>query len=591
MTRRHQLRADDRASIVGRLEELVRAGSGEDPFEEVFKLVLARLHDERHPAARPLFCPGATAEDTRALVDALLRAADRRWPEVLPEPRSRLSPGHLDACVRALAPFRLDGGGLEVLDGLFERLVSTSWKGQKGQFFTPRHVVEACIRVVEPGPGERVVDPACGSGGFLFHARRRGAAVTGLEFDPRAARVARALLLVAGEPRPDIRCGDSLRGSADLDGSFDVVLSNPPFAGELREPALLGAYEVAAGHRRIERDALFVERCVRLLRPGGRFAIVLPHNKVGGRRWGGLRRWLLRHARVDCVLGLPRDTFQPHTGQKTVVVFGARRARPLDVPGGEPVRFLVSERPGKDRRGGLVLRPGADPDGSAWERLDHDLETLVDAARSGAGAPVVPAEPALPLAPERHDPRRSLGEGVRLGDLAALATDTVRPGAPGRFLVLDTRHAVEGCVQIRKPPMSGDELGSTKRLVRPGDLLVSRLRPYLRQVAWVDPEVVPDGATLACSTEFYVLRPRGGDSLAFLVPLLLGDAVQAALAAAQEGGHHPRVPRDALLELRVPHAALASRAEGSRAVLAAIDAIRNGLGAMAALVDGRADGD
>ena len=102
---------------------------------------------------------------------------------------------------------------------------------------------------------------------------------------------------------------------------------------------------------------------------------------------------------------------------------------------------------------------------------------------------------------------------------------------------------------------------SAKKRVRPGDLLVSRLRPYLRQIAFVHPALraecgrrdgVLDG----------VLRPvaeASGESLAFLLPWLLGEETQAILAAAQEGGHHPRVPRETLLALRVPASRVRAR--------------------------------
>jgi hypothetical protein len=128
-------------------------------------------------------------------------------------------------------------------------------------------------------------------------------------------------------------------------------------------------------------------------------------------------------------------------------------------------------------------------------------------------------------------------------------------------------------------------------VVRPGDLLVSRLRPYLRQVALVHPRAVAEhpGRSIVCSPEFYVLAsPEPGGSLAYLVPFLLGPHTQAVLAAGQEGGHHPRVPRATLFGLRVPAPVVAARAASSAHLLAALDAAHASLSAWRRAVTPRA---
>lgn len=155
----------------------------------------------------------------------------------------------------------------------------------------------------------------------------------------------------------------------------------------------------------------------------------------------------------------------------------------------------------------------------------------------------------LVLAPERFDPRRSPGAGAqgrRLDELVELRADhrtarAFRPDEP--VLVLDTSHAFEGVVLLRHQPIEARALGSAKRQLRPGDVIVSRLRPYLRQVAFVDEglfALAPGGNAVCGSSEFFVLRDRDGFPAAALLPFLLAATVQAALAAGQEGGHHPR---------------------------------------------------
>jgi hypothetical protein len=98
-------------------------------------------------------------------------------------------------------------------------------------------------------------------------------------------------------------------------------------------------------------------------------------------------------------------------------------------------------------------------------------------------------------------------------------------------------------------------MGSAKRRVQAGDVIISRLRPYLRQVALIDEalfQLCRRGNAVAASTEFFILRGRAGVDAAGLVPFLLSQPVQAALAAGQEGGHHPRFCKELLQSLPVP---------------------------------------
>jgi len=174
------------------------------------------------------------------------------------------------------------------------------------------------------------------------------------------------------------------------------------------------------------------------------------------------------------------------------------------------------------------------------------------------------------LAPERYDPRRELDAGsveiVPLGEIVKTVRKTIQPSEHvGLSLILDTSDAREGIVIARKSPTT--EIGSTKKITEPGDVIISRLRPYLRQIAYVD-DAIPNAthSTITCSTEFYVLRSPNRESIAFLVPFLLAHQVQRVLAASQEGGHHPRFDEQTLVTLPVPKALLSCRKEVSDGV-------------------------
>ena len=420
MAKRHTNKIGDLESLFLRLEELVLANSGEDEFEEVFKLLIAKLWDEKNSAGSR-FSAKVSETETFAMVSELLSEAEKGWSGIL-EPGSKplLTPEHLQVCVEALAPHSLADEAFEIMDGLFEFLVAKGSKGAKGQYFTPRHVVELCVKMLKPGPDETVLDPACGSGGFLVHvfnhirnvhglskkalAEYCATKLWGFDIDSRAVRVAKALLVLAGDGSSNIirlnslltpEMTSQLSITADPLGSmlsaedvcrsrlrhhkgFDVILTNPPFAGEVRENQILSGYDLARGKSRVERDILFVERCVDLLRPGGRLAIVLPHNKFAMANLAYTREWLFKKAKILAVVGLGRNTFLPHTHQKASVLFVQRYSTSERPSVEHQIFFGISERDGKNSKGQFVYKSD-DEDKSAWDRVDHDFEEIIAA--------------------------------------------------------------------------------------------------------------------------------------------------------------------------------------------------------------------
>ena len=162
--------------IVQDLEELVLADSGKDEFNEIFKLIFAKIWDEREAQENRKdkvveFRKALDPDITYDRINALFHKACEEWPGIFRDGEDiELTKRHLQVCVGPIEGVRLLGSNLRVMDDAFEYLVPTEAKKKKGQFFTPRHVVEMCVRMLNPMPNEYVMDPACGSGGFLLHA-------------------------------------------------------------------------------------------------------------------------------------------------------------------------------------------------------------------------------------------------------------------------------------------------------------------------------------------------------------------------------------------------------------------------------------
>jgi type I restriction enzyme M protein len=373
--------------IIQDLEELVLANAGVDEFNEIFKIIFAKLYDEMQATDRAdeevEFRKSEDPARTYATVQFLFESAMYEWPGIFDDGEQiKLTPHHLQVVVGPIERIRLLGANMRVMDDAFEYLMPNVAKKKNGQFFTPRYVIDMCVKMLAPKRKEYVIDPACGSAGFLVHtmeivmpaaaasekARRKyeyaARYVWGIDFDERSTKVARALMLIAGDGRSHVFRANSLdprewftsnegesmraalRGENLLakkpsaskvvdaaeaweyfrDLKFDVVLTNPPFAGEIRDKELLRRYTLAERalakkRSKEERDVLFIERCVQIVKPGGRIAIVLPQGKVNNATLGYIRDWLIARARLLAVVSLHANTFKPHTGTKTSVLF------------------------------------------------------------------------------------------------------------------------------------------------------------------------------------------------------------------------------------------------------------------------------
>lgn len=370
---------------VARIEHMILSHTGQDVFEEVLKLLFAKLYDEVSNTDRLRFRPLGTAEETSEVVNRLFAEAKSVWPGVLPtEHRLQLPVTTTHEAVVELYRLSLTNSSLSILDAVLERLLTRAAKGAMGQYFTPRNVVACCVDVLAPGPEELVLDPACGSGGFLVAAiqhglqTKRGLPITlGIDFDTKAFQVAQLMSAIVGENRVTLSRRNSLdRSAQDLDGDsrldllvgefanlqVDVVLTNPPFGGEITDPAILYQYQGSIGQgrgnkgRKTSRELVFIERCIQLLRPGGRAAIVVPQGVTANASLRSFREWILDTCHLLGVVGLHPYTFLPHTGVKASVMFLERRTK--SVQSDEQVFFAISEQPGKDSSGRFLAEDG-----------------------------------------------------------------------------------------------------------------------------------------------------------------------------------------------------------------------------------------
>ena len=281
----------DFLSILKECEDHIKAHEGTSVFEEVFKLVFAKLYDERrnlkNDQSAASFRIGVFEgpEEARARISKLFHDAKDQWHGVFDSGEDiKLTDETLSFCVSALQNTYLLKSDADVLGAAFEVMINPSMKGDKGQYFTPRHVVRMCMEVLQPRDTETLLDPACGSGGFLVAAmdcvfqkireerddendimeNQKDYAsnnIFGIDYDRLIAKVAKAYMLIWGDGRANIAVADALNETnwndetvaKFLDGrgrkkrlrQFDIVATNPPFAGDISAEDTLSKYEVA----------------------------------------------------------------------------------------------------------------------------------------------------------------------------------------------------------------------------------------------------------------------------------------------------------------------------------------------------------
>jgi len=460
-----------------------------------------------------------------------LGVAPDLWPEGPDAPES----ARLDRL--PLSP-ELDLFGLA-----YERFFSDLWKGERGQYFTPRPLVELVADLAALRPGDRVLDPTCGSGGFLVAALARGAQVDGVEVDPDLAALARLnVALHGGEPRAVVAA--DFFAAPDDGERWDAILANPPFSVEVSDPAVLARYGLAAGRQRVGSDILFVEAALARLRPGGRLVTVLPYTVLSGAPFAAARAWVDDVAVREAVVSLPEGMFRPFGGTPTRACVVALRKRPAAV---RPMLAAIVEHPGYDPRRQVFRR--TEPDELVGLRMHLRGAAYGKAARV-PGAGWIPEETLRDSGIAPHVPVFALSDQA----------DLVRGGGtvdPTRDVtVVDFADVDKGTGEVVDARV---EPGATCEGVafEEGDLLFGRMRPELNNVVLARrprPGLPP---RMAGSGEWVRLRPRAQRS--FLL-LALRSRFAREQVVVTGGQTRPRARVEDIAGLKLPDPGPAARA-------------------------------
>ncbi|GAA2847505.1 N-6 DNA methylase [Microbacterium arabinogalactanolyticum] len=422
---------------------------------DMVRILLAKIQDESSPGEYPAFyisqeeyetTEGREAASTR--VRDLFEAFAERHREVFPEgEKIEVPDAAIAEVITVLQPWTLvvgyqDADDWDVMGAAYEQYTHQNLKRQRGQFFTNRLIVSAMVKIADPKVGEKVLDPAGGSGGFVTAAFRyiRQAVLDSTlpgspqrerqldnakndiflsEITPRLVKLAKTAMLLNGDGHAGMTRGNSLGPYEQLDpwiqsrcsrGVPKVILSNPPFAGQgesrISDPQILTQYETAKREvvskvtgvpstelmAQQSPELLFFERALDWLADGGRMGIVLPKAFLDTTLALRARELLFEYAYLDGVITLHKDSFQPDTGVRTCIVFltkktSEQRQQPDD---DYDIFMAVSQKVGQTSEGVPIFVIG--DDGTPTTEIDHDLDDIVDDFKALKSGDLVPSQ-------------------------------------------------------------------------------------------------------------------------------------------------------------------------------------------------------
>lgn len=380
----------------------------EELAKELINLIFCKIYDEKFTKQNDIvtFRIGLN-EDLKTVEGRILNIFNKlksTYEEVIDVSDSiKLDKEAIAYVVGELQNYSLLDSQRDVIAEAFETFIGYALKGAQGQFFTPRNIVKLLVEITSPKPDELVIDPACGSGGFLVEslkhmwsslenqAKDYGWSETvlneekmatamqkirGIEKDNFLSKVTKAYMIIIGDGKGGIHCEDSLEQRKEWQektkqnislNQFDVLLTNPPFGKDIKiiGEAKLDQYNLAYQWKKennifIKTDKLkteevpqilFIERSLQLLKDGGRMAIVLPETFFHAPKSRYVLNFMLKNNNLTWVIDLPHNTFRPHNNAKCLAVIIEKNTQQQD-----KINMAVIEEMGHDHQGKEIYR-------------------------------------------------------------------------------------------------------------------------------------------------------------------------------------------------------------------------------------------
>jgi len=386
--------------------------------KQIINLLFCKIYDEIYTGSNEIVGFRAGVEEDKEVVKQriidLFDQVKKRYKDVFEkEDGIDLNAESIVFFVGQIQELCISESERDVIGDAFEVFVSQALKGDEGQFFTPRNVIKMIVEIIDPDEDSMIIDPSCGTGGFLIESlryvwnkveengKRMGwsqkrideekqyiatSNFRGIDKDSFVAKVTKAYMAIIGDGRGGVFCENSLEKPSEWShkckdkidiGKFNVVLTNPPFGSKIpiKEEKILKQYGL--GHKwKFEKkkniwehqnvlnnkgakkgvppQILFIERCTQLLKIGGKMGIVLPDGIYGNDQLGYIRQFLKDNFKILAIIDVPKETFQPNTSTKTTILIGEKKKPEEVIDDAHQVFMAICETCGHDRRGNLT---------------------------------------------------------------------------------------------------------------------------------------------------------------------------------------------------------------------------------------------
>jgi type I restriction enzyme M protein len=389
-------------------------------FHEIVKLLVIKLYDEQN-TTNGILQFGITSSEYRSLlankpssfevrINKLFNTVRNKYQSLFSDDSLKIKPLTLGYIVGRLQNVNLTQTPRDVKGEAFQKFVYRHQRGDRGEFFTPYPIVRLAVEMIAPKPTERIIDPACGSGSFLIqtisYVCRNNSNIDkrdyiqkhiyGIEFNSDVALSAMVRLAFEGGAGTEIICANALLENEQFNNTFDVVLTNPPFGskGKVEDQRILKSYQLARKCNKTQNEdwevtrnvlsgqspeILFIEKCLKLLGPGGRMAIVLPDGLLQNISNSHIRFWIRSQAKVLGIVSIPQEAFVPYgTGIKTSLLL--LQKLPADIG---KVFMARIQKIGYDVKGQPIYKHNSDGKlirtSSGQPIADDDIDEVVNA--------------------------------------------------------------------------------------------------------------------------------------------------------------------------------------------------------------------
>ncbi len=371
-----------------------------EAFDEMSKLMFCKIWDERFITKKEEYYKFqiGTHEPLKEVIKrirGIYSKAQKKDPGVFTE-KIKAEDFIIYSVVELLQGISLARTELDIKGEAFEHFLGGVFRQAMGQYFTPRPIVKFMVDMLEPNEDDKIIDPACGSGGFLLYTLERVKQyledtlapkdaldswkdfalyqLFGIEINSQLARVAMMNMILHEDGHSNIENNDALDDPSKFDprrdiklGEYSLLLTNPPFGAvvKIREHSYLANYELGAkvkSRNRQNTEILFIEQCLDYICPGGRMGIVLPDGILTNSSLQYVRDFITENAQILAVVSLPQTAFRrPHakggggtgSGVKASLLFLRKKKEGEKLQKNYPIFMAIAEHIGYDSTGRL----------------------------------------------------------------------------------------------------------------------------------------------------------------------------------------------------------------------------------------------